>query len=196
MKLRAAESCSIGAMAATAPRALLAGSSDEFKSELSIPLAARWPEREVACPGSAPAAGRLNNAPYPLGRPPGPAGMNLSNLLGPAIAGISSAAIWASSLNPARSRSIDIQFVELALEDYKTRLPRVSPRSSTACAGTTARSCRIFPLPPPVRWAPTGEILMWEPCHGDLTGIRADKDRGRHIAGTARTLACPAARLS
>jgi len=172
-ELRAAESCSIGAMARPPRRELLAGSSDEFKSELSIPLGSEVAEREVARALDQLQLPDTEQRPYPLRRLRDQLEVNLSGLLGPAIARDIVRRHLGFKPESGSEPQHDIQFVELALEDYKTRLTGLA-----AELDSLRRHYRQILQNLPIAACSLGtdrEILMWNHAMETLTGIRADK---------------------
>lgn len=171
-EMRAAESCSIGAMARPPRRELLAGSSDEFKSQLSVPLGRDVAEREVARALDQLQLPATEQRPYPLRRLRDQLEVNLSGLLGPAMARDIVRRHLGFKPESGSEPQHDIQFVELALEDYKTRLTGLA-----AELDSLRRHYRqiLQNLPMAACSLGTdGEILMWNHAMEELTGIGAE----------------------
>lgn len=183
---RAAESCSIGAMARPSRRELEAGSSDEFKSQLTVPLGADVATREVDRALAQLELPASESRPYPLRRLRDQLEVNLSGLLGPAIAqDIVQRHLGFKPQTGSQEPQHDIQFVEVALEDYKSRLTGLA-----AELDSLRRHYRQILQNLPIAACSLGsdhEILMWNHAMEALTGIEAD----RIVGATLETLPHP-----
>lgn len=174
---RAAESCSIGAMARPPRRELEATSSDEFKSQLSAPLGAEVATREVERALTQLQLPTSESRPYPLRRLRDQLEVNLSGLLGPAIArDIVQRHLGFKPQSDSQEPQHDIQFVEVALEDYKSRLTGLA-----AELDSLRRHYRQILQNLPIAACSLGndhEILMWNHAMEALTGIEAERAVG------------------
>ncbi|XOZ33219.1 ATP-binding protein [Halomonadaceae bacterium KBTZ08] len=183
---RAAESCSIGAMARPPRRELEATSSEEFKSQLTAPLGAEVATREVDRALTQLELPASENRPYPLRRLRDQLEVNLSGLLGPAIAqDIVQRHLGFKPQTDAQEPQHDIQFVEEALEDYKTRLTGLA-----AELDSLRRHYRQILQNLPIAACSLGsdhEILMWNHAMEALTGVEA----GRIVGATMEALPEP-----
>ncbi|MGM0449915.1 MAG: ATP-binding protein [Pseudomonadota bacterium] len=171
---RAAESCSIGAMARPPRRELEAGSSEEFKSQLTVPLGTEVATREVDRALAQLDLPTSENRPYPLRRLRDQLEVNLSGLLGPAIAqDIVHRHLGFKPQTGSQEPQHDIQFVEIALEDYKSRLTGLA-----AELDSLRRHYRQILQNLPIAACSLGsdhEILMWNHAMEALTGIEANQ---------------------
>ena len=174
---RAAESCSIGAMARPPRRELEATSSDEFKSQLTVPLGNEVATREVERALDQLDLPASESRPYPLRRLRDQLEVNLSGLLGPAIAqDIVQRHLGFKPQSGSQEPQHDIQFVEVALEDYKSRLTGLA-----AELDSLRRHYRQILQNLPIAACSLGsdhEILMWNHAMETLTGIAADRTVG------------------
>lgn len=185
-EIRAAESCSIGAMARPPRRELEATSSEEFKSQLTAPLGAEVATREVDRALAQLELPASENRPYPLRRLRDQLEVNLSGLLGPAIAqDIVQRHLGFKPQTDAQEPQHDIQFAEEALEDYKTRLTGLA-----AELDSLRRHYRQILQNLPIAACSLGsdhEILMWNHAMEALTGVEA----GRIVGATMQALPEP-----
>ena len=183
---RAAESCSIGAMARPPRRELEAGSSEEFKSQLTVPLGTEVATREVDRALAQLDLPASENRPYPLRRLRDQLEVNLSGLLGPAIAqDIVQRHLGFKPQTGSQEPQHDIQFVEVALEDYKSRLTGLA-----AELDSLRRHYRQILQNLPIAACSLGsdhEILMWNHAMEALTGLEAD----RIVGSTLEALPAP-----
>ena len=183
---RAAESCSIGAMARPPRRELEAGSSEEFKSQLTVPLGTEVATREVDRALAQLDLPASESRPYPLRRLRDQLEVNLSGLLGPAIAqDIVQRHLGFKPQTGSQEPQHDIQFVEVALEDYKSRLTGLA-----AELDSLRRHYRQILQNLPIAACSLGsdhEILMWNHAMEALTGLEAD----RVVGATLEALPAP-----
>lgn len=167
----AAQSCSMGALSRPQRRELLASSSEEFKVQLAVPLGDAVAQREVTQALAQLNLPAVEYRPYPLRRLRDQLEANLSGLLGPAMASdIIRRHLGFKPLGGSRPGQ-DIQFVENALEDYKSRLTGLA-----AELDTLRRHYRQILQNLPVAACSVGnddELLMWNQAMEALTGIDA-----------------------
>ncbi len=178
-EVQAAQSCSMGALSRPQRRELLASSSDDFRHQLAIPLGEDAANREVDRALQQLQLPEAEIRPYPLRRLRDQIEVNLSGLLGPAMAGdIIRRHLGFKPLTGGEPEH-DIHFVELALEDYRTRL--------TGLAGELdglRRHYRQILQNLPVAACSVGndeEILMWNHAMEELTGIDAKDVVGANL---------------
>ena len=184
-EIRAAESCSIGALARPPRRELLATSSDEFRSQLAGPLGWEVADREVERALSQLRLPAHERRPYPLRRLRDQLEVNLSGLLGPTMALDIVRRHLGFKPESGSEPQHDIQFVELALEDYRTQLTGLA-----AELDSLRRHYRQILQNLPIAACSLGtdrEILMWNHAMETLTGIHA----ASIVGATLQTLPQP-----
>ena len=173
-EVSAAQSCSVGALSRPQRRELLATSSDEFKAQLSIPLGEEMASREVNRALNQLELPEVEYRPYALRRLRDQLEVNLSGLLGPAMASdLIRRHLGFKPLAGEEQPEHDIHFVELALEDYKTRLTGLA-----AELDSLRRHYRDILQNLPVAACSVGnddELLMWNHAMESLTGVEADR---------------------
>ena len=168
----AAQACSLGALSRPRRRELIATSSEDFKTQLGIPLGQRVAEREVTRALGQLQLPAVEYRPYQLRRLRDQVEVNLSGLLGPAVAqDIVKRHLGFKPLagaNPAQ----DIHYVERALEDYETRLTGLAAELDglrrhyrQTLQNLPIGACSV---------GYDGEILMWNQVMLELTGVGGD----------------------
>lgn len=178
-ELSAAQSCSMGALSRPQRRELLASSSEDFKTQLAVPLGSSVAQREVNQALAQLDLPAVEYRPYPLRRLRDQLEANLSGLLGPAMASdIIRSHLGFKPLGGARPGH-DIHFVETTLEDYRSRLTGLA-----AELDSLRRHYRQILQNLPVAACSVGnddELLMWNQAMETLTGIAAREIIGANL---------------
>ncbi|KAA1170704.1 PAS domain S-box protein [Marinobacter salinexigens] len=175
----AAQACSLGALSRPQRRELLASSSNEFVKHLAEPLGFGVARREVDRALSQLRLPNVEYRPYQLRRLRDQVEINLSGLLGPAVARDMVKRHLGFKPLAHGGAAQDIRYVERALGDYQNRL--------TGLAGELDNLRRHYRqtlqnLPiPACSVGEDGEILMWNSAMELLTGITADDVVGARL---------------
>ncbi len=179
----AAQACSLGALSRPQRRELVATSSEDFVQQLAVPLGLNVARREVERSRNQLKLPAIEYRPYQLRRLRDQVEVNLSGLLGPAVArDMVKRNLGFKPMASGRAAQ-DIQYVERALGEYQSQL--------TGLAGELDNLRRHYRqtlqnLPiPACSLGDDGEILMWNHAMEQLTEIVADDVVG------ARLLALP-----
>ena len=169
---RAAQACSVGALSRPIRRELNASSSEEFKRQLASPLGRDVAHREVER-----ALKHMNLAspeyrPYQLRRLRDRIEINLSGLLGPAVARDIIKRQLGFKPQGERDPRQDIHYVERTLEDYQSRLTGLAAELDNlrrhhrqTLQSLPIAACSI---------GDDGELLMWNHAMYNLTRIEPD----------------------
>ena len=175
----AAQACSLGALSRPQRRELLATSSNDFVQHLTDPLGPTVARREVERALGQLKLPNVEFRPYQLRRLRDQVEINLSGLLGPAVArDIVKRHLGFKPLTHGGTGQ-DIRYVERALGDYQNQL--------TGLAGELDNLRRHYRqtlqnLPiPACSVGEDGEILMWNHAIESLTGISADEVVGAKL---------------
>ncbi|WP_150994265.1 MULTISPECIES: ATP-binding protein [Marinobacter] len=175
----AAEACSLGALSRPQRRELLATSSADFIRQLAVPLGLGVARREVERALTQLKLPNVEYRPYQLRRLRDRVEVNLSGLLGPAVARDLVKRHLGYKPMASGGTAQDIRYVERALGDYQNRL--------TGLAGELDNLRRHYRqtlqnLPiPACSVGEDGEILMWNNAMESLTGITADDVVGARL---------------
>lgn len=169
---RAAQACSVGALSRPLRRELNAASSEEFKKQLGSALGQEVANREVDRALAQMNLSAPEYRPYQLRRLRDQVEVNLSGLLGPAVArDIIKRQLGFKPLG-GRDERQDIHYVERALEDYQSRLTGLAAELDSlrrhhrqTLQNLPIAACSI---------GDDGELLMWNQAMWDLTGISPD----------------------
>ncbi|MFL1456187.1 ATP-binding protein [Marinobacter sp. GN3S48] len=179
----AAQACSLGALSRPHRRELVATSSADFVVQLADPLGHGVARREVERALAQLKLPNMEYRPYQLRRLRDQVEINLSGLLGPAVARDLVKRHLGYKPMASGGTAQDIRYVERALGDYQNQL--------TGLAGELDNLRRHYRqtlqnLPiPACSVGDDGEILMWNNAMEQLTNITADDVVG------ARLLALP-----
>lgn len=168
-EVRAAQSCSVGALSRPMRRELNAASSDEFKQQLGSALSAEVAREEVERALAQMNLPSPEYRPYQLRRLRDQIEVNLSGLLGPQVA--RDIIKRQLGFKPLRGRDPhqDIHYVERALEDYQSRLTGLAAELNSlrqhhrqTLQNLPIAACSV---------GDDGELLMWNHAMQELTGI-------------------------
>lgn len=182
---RAAQACAVGALSRPMRRELTATSSNDFKKQLGAALGQDVADREVER-----ALAQMNLTapefrPYQLRRLRDQVEVNLSGLLGPAVArDIIKRQLGFKPLAGRDARQ-DIHYAERALEEYQSRLTGLA-----AELDSLRRHHRQTLQNLPIAACSIGdddELLMWNQAMWNLTGI----DPEQVIGASLPTLEAP-----
>ncbi|HLT12772.1 MAG TPA: ATP-binding protein [Marinobacter sp.] len=175
----AAQACSLGALSRPQRRELLAASSNDFVHQLTDPLGLNVARREIERALNQLKLPNVEFRPYQLRRLRDQIEINLSGLLGPAVArDIVKRHLGFKPMTHGGTGQ-DIRYVERALGDYQNQL--------TGLAGELDNLRRHYRqtlqnLPiPACSVGEDGEILMWNHAMEALTGISADEVVGAKL---------------
>ncbi len=175
----AAQACSMGALSRPQRRELLASSSADFVRQLAEPLGFDVARREIERALSQLKLPSVEYRPYQLRRLRDQVEINLSGLLGPAVARDMVKRNLGFKPLARGGTAQDIRYVERALGEYQNRL--------TGLAGELDNLRRhyrqtLHNLPiPACSVGEDGEILMWNQAMEELTGITADDVVGARL---------------
>ena len=175
----AAQACSVGALSRPQRRELLAGSSADFVRQLAEPLGFDVSRREIERALGQLKLPSVEYRPYQLRRLRDQVEVNLSGLLGPAVARDMVKRHIGFKPLARGGTAQDIRYVERALGDYQNRL--------TGLAGELDNLRRHYRqtlqnLPiPACSVGEDGEILMWNQAIEELTGFTADDVVGARL---------------
>lgn len=180
---RAAQACSVGALSRPMRRELNAASSEEFKQQLGSPLGQDVANREVERALEQMKLPSPEYRPYQLRRLRDQVEVNLSGLLGPAVArDIIKRQLGFKPLGGRDPRQ-DIHYVERALEDYQSRLTGLAAELDSlrrhhrqTLQNLPIAACSI---------GDDGEMLMWNHAMQELTGIEPDSVIGASLPALA-----------
>ncbi|WP_297798004.1 ATP-binding protein [uncultured Marinobacter sp.] len=175
----AAQACSLGALSRPQRRELVATSSSDFIRQLADPLGYGVAKREVERALGQLKLPNMEYRPYQLRRLRDQVEINLSGLLGPAVARDLVKRHLGYKPMASSGTAQDIRYVERALGDYQNQL--------TGLAGELDNLRRHYRqtlqnLPiPACSVGEDGEILMWNHTMEQLTGITADDVVGARL---------------
>ncbi|WP_417531496.1 ATP-binding protein [Marinobacter lipolyticus] len=175
----AAQACSLGALSRPHRRELVATSSSDFVRQLADPLGYGVAKREVERALGQLKLPNMEYRPYQLRRLRDQVEINLSGLLGPAVARDLVKRHLGYKPMASGGTAQDIRYVERALGDYQNQL--------TGLAGELDNLRRHYRqtlqnLPiPACSVGEDGEILMWNHTMEQLTGITADDVVGARL---------------
>ena len=181
----AAQSCSLGALSRPQRRELIATSSEEFKTQLAVPLGPVVAEREVSRALDQMLLPSVEYRPYQLRRLRDQIEVNLSGLLGPSIAQDIVKRYLGYKPLAGTDPGQDIHYVERTLEDYQSRLTGLAAELDSlrrhyrqVLQNLPLGACSV---------GYDGEILMWNQAIQELTGISDDDV----VGGTLSALPVP-----
>ena len=179
-EIRSAQACSVDNLMRHSRRELVAGSSEEFKELLAESLGRKAAEREVQTAIVELSLDETEYRPYALRRLRDQVEVNLSGLLGPAIAQdiVRRHLLFKPSASAVPAQ--DIYFVETKLEDEQLRLNGLAGELDTL-----RRHYRQTLQNLPIASCSLGadlELLMWNQAMEDLTGIAPTQVVGSHIS--------------
>ena len=176
----AAEACAVGNVRRQPRRELIATSPQDFASQLSKPLGAKTAQRELERALNELTLPFDERRPYALRRLRDQIEANLSGLMGPSFAqDIVSTFLPYKKGNEAYI-SEDIHFIESRLEDYRSRLTGLAAELDSL---RRYHRQTLQDLPVGVcSLAKDHEILMWNHCLEELTGIRAQRVLGERLS--------------
>lgn len=169
---RAAQACSVGALSRPTRRELNASSSEEFKQQLGSSLGPEVANREVERALEQMSLASPEYRPYQLRRLRDQVEVNLSGLLGPAVARDIVKRQLGFKPQGGRDPRQDIHYVERALEDYQSRLTGLA-----AELDNLRRHHRQTLQNLPIAACSIGdddEVLMWNHAMRNLTGVEPD----------------------
>ncbi len=175
----AAQACSLGALSRPQRRELIATSSEDFKTQLAVPLGPVVAEREVTRALGQMQSPAVEYRPYQLRRLRDQVEVNLSGLLGPSIAqDIVKRYLGYKPLaggDPAQ----DIHYVERTLEDYQSRLTGLAAELD----GLRRHYRQVLQNLPMGACSVgfDGEILMWNQAIQELTAISDEEVVGARL---------------
>ncbi|SDW91474.1 ATP-binding protein [Marinobacter mobilis] len=169
---RAAQACSWGALSRPQRRELMASSSSEFVEQLSEPLGRNVAIREVERAAHQLKLPTVEFRPYQLRRLRDQIEINLSGLLGPAVA--RDMVKRHLSFKPLASDGgpQDIHYMERALGDYQNQLTGLAGELDSL-RRHYRQTLQNLPIPA-CSVGEDGEILMWNHAMVALTGIDAE----------------------
>ncbi len=179
-ELRSAQACSVDNLMRPSRRELQASSSEEFKHLLAESLGRKAAEREVNHAIAQLNLNELEYRPYALRRLRDQIEINLSGLLGPAIAGDIVRRHLQFKPSSATTPAQDIHFVESSLESYQHRLSGLAGELDTL-----RRYHRQTLQNLPIAACSLGadlEVLMWNQAMETLTDVDADTVIGSHVS--------------
>ncbi|PAV27514.1 ATPase [Tamilnaduibacter salinus] len=176
----AAQACSMGALSRPQRRELLAGSSDEFRHQLAIPLGANVARREVDRALNALKLPPVEYRPYQLRRLRDQIEVNLSGMMGPSVAQDIVKHYLGFKPQAGRDPAQDIHYIEKALGDYQSQLTGLAGELDNlrrhyrqTLQNLPIAACSV---------GDDGEILMWNHAMQAVTGIEADDVVGARLS--------------
>lgn len=176
----AAEACAVGNVHRQPRRELLATSPQDFASQLSKPLGAKIAQREVERALQALNMSFDERRPYALRRLRDQIEANLSGLMGPSFAQDIVSTFLPYKKGKEAYVSEDIHFIESRLEDYRSRLTGLAAELDSL---RRYHRQTLQDLPVGVcSLAKDREILMWNHCLEELTGIPAQRVLGERLS--------------
>src|SRR5690554_333363 len=175
----AAEACAVGNVRRQPRRELVASSPQDFASQLSKPLGAKIAQREVERALKELKLPFDERRAYALRRLRDQIEANLSGLMGPSFAqDIVSTFLPYKKSNEAYVAE-DIHFIENRLEEYRSRLTGLAAELDSL---RRYHRQTLQDLPVGVcSLAKDQEILMWNRCLEELTGIPAQRVLGERL---------------
>ena len=176
----AAEACAVDDVRRPQRRALQAASPQDFATQLSKPLGAKAAQREVEHALNDLQLPFDERRPYALRRLRDRIEANLSGLMGPSFAQDIVENFLPYKSGSEAYVSEDIHFIESRLEDYRSRLTGLAAELDSL---RRFHRQTLQDLPVGVcSLAKDQEILMWNHCLEELTGIPAQRVLGERLA--------------
>lgn len=176
---RAAEACTVDNIRRPQRRELVAGSPQEFATELAKPLGAVTAQKEVE---RALRDLRLpfdEHRPYALRRLRDRIEANLSGLMGPSVAQDMVETFLPYKTGSEAYVSEDIHFIESRLEDYRSRLTGLAAELD-ALRRFHRQTLQELPMGV-CSLAKDQEVLMWNRAMEELTGVSAQRVVGSRL---------------
>lgn len=176
----AAEACAVGNVRRQPRRELEVTSPQDFASQLSKPLGAKTAQREVERALHELELPFDERRPYALRRLRDQIEANLSGLMGPSFAQDIVSTFLPYKKGNEAYMSEDIHFIESRLEDYRSRLTGLAAELDNL---RRYHRQTLQDLPVGVcSLAKDREILMWNRCLEELTGIPAQRVLGERLS--------------
>jgi PAS domain S-box-containing protein len=176
----AAEACAVDNVRRPQRRELLATSPQDFAAQLSKPLGAKAAQREVEHALSDLQLPFDERRPYALRRLRDRIEANLSGLMGPSFAQEIVETFLPYKSSSEAYVSEDIHFIESRLEDYRSQLTGLAAELDSL---RRFHRQTLQDLPVGVcSLAKDREILMWNHCMEELTGIAAQHVLGERLS--------------
>ncbi|MCY1279481.1 Adaptive-response sensory-kinase SasA [compost metagenome] len=176
----AAEACAVDNVRRPQRRALLAGSPQEFASQLAKPLGAKTAQKEVEQALRDLHLRFDESRPYALRRLRDRIEANLSGLMGPSVAQDIVETFLPYKAGSESYVTEDIHFVESRLEDYHSRLTGLAAELD-ALRRYHRQTLQDLPMGV-CSLAKDQEILMWNRAMEELTGVSAQGVVGSRLS--------------
>ncbi|MEX2474285.1 ATP-binding protein [Marinobacter sp.] len=175
----AAQACSLGALSRPHRRELVATSSADFVRQLADPLGHGVAKREVERALAQLKLPNVEYRPYQLRRLRDQVEVNLSGLLGPAVARDLMKRHLGYKPMASGGTAQDIRYVERALGEYQNQLTGLAGELDNL-RRPYRQTLHTHPIPA-CSMGDDGEILMWNNTMEELTGITADDVVGARL---------------
>ncbi|MFG0380894.1 sensor histidine kinase [Pseudomonas sp. zbq_18] len=176
----AAEACTVDNIRRPQRRELVAGSPQEFASELAKPLGAVTAQKEVERALRDLHLPFDEHRPYALRRLRDRIEANLSGLMGPSVAQDMVETFLPYKAGSEAYVSEDIHFIESRLEDYQSRLTGLAAELD-ALRRFHRQTLQDLPMGV-CSLAKDQEVLMWNRALEELTGVAAQHVVGSRLA--------------